>query len=256
MAYPSPPDFTSPAPFSAWFAVAQGANVRLCATQGRSFVQRLQRRLNAALAGLRGHGQGAATVQPEIPRDGAWSRATADALANYARLLDDEEPGQGWGEIAAQLASAAVAGQIPPMALRFALWVAYLDGTGNPLESLVLDQATTFPAFGRAPPADNNPDPEGNAYCWYRGVEPPPAPDYNPGRVAPPPVVAPGPTPTPTGITPAPAPGTATPAAATTTATWLRPVLVTAGAVVALGAVAWAARRYGVGGRGRRKPKK
>jgi len=164
MAYPNPPSFISAEPFSAWWGVTQGSSVRLCATQGMSFLKRLQRRL--ASRSLTGR---------SVPESGAWDQATADALAQHAADLQAAQPAAGWSVTADRLRQAAAAHEIPSDALRFAIFVAYLEGTTNTFDMVTLRPDTIYPVFGVAPANDLAWGPaDGGATCWDPATQTPP----------------------------------------------------------------------------------
>jgi hypothetical protein len=174
MAYPTTrPDFNSGTPFSAWFGVSQGSGaerrLRLCATTGRAFIKRLQRKLLAV-----------APPEAGLSSTATWDQPTANTLVWYARRLAELNPGSGMSGFVERLRLAAERKEVTLDALRFAIWVAYLDGTPNPIESVQLNTDTAFPVFGVAAPHDGNfappaPAEPDAAVCWFPDTEPLPS---------------------------------------------------------------------------------
>jgi hypothetical protein len=176
MTYPSRSDFNSPAPGSAWFAVVPadpraGAATRVCATTGRSFVKRLQRRLNAARERMRvGVGPLSASPMTEVPLSDAWDDATMYGVIQYIRYLGVVALEEGLENSAlealeAHVTAAREARRVTRETLHFALWIAYLDGTDHGADAVRLDADPALPVYGAAPPDDGNRDPELGAAC-------------------------------------------------------------------------------------------
>jgi hypothetical protein len=173
MAYPTTrPDFTSGTPYAAWFGVTQGSGaerrLRLCATTGRAFIKRLQRKLLAV-----------APPEAGLSSTATWDQPTANTLVWYARRLAEANPGSGMSGFVERLRLAAERKEVTFDALRFALWVAYLDGTANPIESVQIDTNTVYPVFGVPSAHDGNfalpaPAEPDAAVCWFPDTEPVP----------------------------------------------------------------------------------
>lgn len=192
----NPPDFRSGTPYAAWFGVNQRVGgqlrVRLCATQGRSFIRRLQRRLQALYPSA------------GIQVTGRWDQSTASYLANYATRLYEQNPGSGWSVYAEQLRQAERDRRVTPLALRFALWTAYLDGTQNSFDDTVVYDGTVYPQWDVAPEDDRDfGGPDGAATCWYEDTEAAPTASQTPGQSG---TNRPGEAPMPGSLAPVPAP--------------------------------------------------
>ncbi len=76
-------------------------------------------------------------------------------------------PGSGWSVTADQIRSATQTRDIPAAALRYGIYVAYLEGTGNTFDAIELRPDTIFPTYGVAPNNDLGFGlPDGGSTCW------------------------------------------------------------------------------------------
>jgi hypothetical protein len=99
------------------------------------------------------------------------------ALAQRSDVLDDQRPGQGFRTVSEMIRSNSLSRTIGDTTMRFAIWVAYLEGTPNEWNSVVIPRGSVFPRFGQAPDDDYGFDSDhgdGGAFCWTEGAEQPP----------------------------------------------------------------------------------
>ncbi len=180
MTYPQPPDFTSGEPLAAHFAVRlSGGRLMRIATQGETAIKRIQQALNAA--GIQAKPSAAAIRVGPIAVDGVFGYQTMEGLINYAAQLDRAAPGTGYGYIVERLHTDLSQHRIDALALRFALWLAYVkpnrDYAGAGFEDVTIPANARLPTWGQAPDDDRDAGgPTLAAVSWLEGVQPPPVP--------------------------------------------------------------------------------
>jgi hypothetical protein len=174
--FPNAPNWQSGEPGAGWFRTeVPGTGTRVCAIQGRSMIRRAQRRLNSVLR--RAVGGGLVDGSPFLSVDGSMGPLTLQALALRADRLNEATPGQGFATLRDTIRQDVTGRRISDTTFRFALWVAYLEGTANEWQSVLIPRGSTLPRFASAPDEDFAFDADhgdGGAWCWTEGAEEPP----------------------------------------------------------------------------------
>ena len=184
MAYPSwPSDARSGEPGSLYVAYPVRGRVEVCMTQGRSFIKRFQRELNAWAA---------SPTRAAGPEDGAWGEGTqrllSDALAAVARTIDQPSvvdlanaptlaagtPRADFAELANLVRQQLASRMIGPASLRAAWWVAYLRASPISPLAIVVPNGAIMPTYGAVPDDDRDVG-GGDPTCYDPERDPVPA---------------------------------------------------------------------------------
>jgi hypothetical protein len=187
MTWPTSSDWTSGQPLSAWFqetGATSSSAVKVCATQGRSFIRRLQRKLNELGVPAR-----------NLAIDGNWGNDTTSALiilagrfAAQARTGMSGSAGDNpWPVYSDALVNGRNGRNISRQMLQFAVWVTYYVTNADdwrratvPIERVAIplgggSTQLVLPRYGSAPDDDRGAG-DGALTCWDRDRDTPPVP--------------------------------------------------------------------------------